>query len=126
MKARARLLIAALAAVSIAWGCTSSDSPADAGASSCPSDLPSACPSPPPSYAKDVAPIFARRCVVCHSEGGVEAERDYTTYDRIHQLRTDILTQVYACRMPPADAAAPTLAERETLLGWLVCGAPNN
>lgn len=122
---RARWLFAAAAATSFAYGalaCTSSGG----GGGGCPNDLPASCPQPPPSYASDVAPVFARRCTGCHSPTGVEAERDFTSYDRIHQLRTDVLTQVYACRMPPADAAAPTPAERATLLGWLVCGAPND
>jgi hypothetical protein len=36
------------------------------------------------------------------------------------------LNQVYACNMPPGSAAQPTVQEREALLGWLVCGAPQN
>jgi hypothetical protein len=36
------------------------------------------------------------------------------------------LNQVYACTMPPATAAKPTTQEREALLEWLVCGAPQN
>jgi len=36
------------------------------------------------------------------------------------------LTQVYSCRMPPAGNAQPTTQERQTIVAWLVCGAPNN
>ena len=38
-----------------------------------------------------------------------------------------MLDQVYACAMPPSDAGVTlSLEEREALLGWLVCNAPNN
>jgi len=37
-----------------------------------------------------------------------------------------VLTQVYSCRMPQPGAAPLTEAERAALLGWLVCGAPND
>jgi len=93
----------------------------------CPNDLPPACVLPSPSYATDVEPIVARRCFPCHNTGGVALPaRDFSTYDKIKaQADTGIvLTQVYACKMPPPDAAPPTADERATLLHWLVCNAP--
>ena len=116
---RARVAIAA-AAQAFALGC-SSGAPA-----TCPNDLPASCAATPPSYARDVAPILASKCVVCHGPGGVESNRDLSSYDHVHALRSSVLNQVHACAMPPADGEALTAPERATLLGWLVCSAPQN
>jgi mono/diheme cytochrome c family protein len=118
-----RGFFAAVAAVASALGCSSQSTPS---ASACPNDLPVACAATPPSYARDVAPILAAKCVVCHGPGGVEATRDLSTYDHVHTQRSSVLDQVHACMMPPAGGEALTAAERATLLGWLVCGAPQN
>ncbi len=126
------LLRAALVAAVVASGCGGGDpaGPADAGARdaalTCPNDLPAACPAPAPSYANDVAPLIQRRCTPCHFPGGVAAMgmHDLSTYARVFAQKREVLTQVYACKMPPADAGAPTPDERRTMLGWLVCGAP--
>jgi hypothetical protein len=37
-----------------------------------------------------------------------------------------MLGKVGSCCMPPLDAAALTDQDRETLLAWLICGAPDN
>jgi uncharacterized membrane protein len=80
-----------------------------------------------PSFKTDVEPIFEQRCWSCHANGGVEAAaHDFSTYDRIYGQRSSILNQVYACRMPPADATPLTGEERSKLLAWFVCKAPNN
>lgn len=92
----------------------------------CPEDLPAACPANAPSYQLDVAPIFASRCVVCHSPDGSDTQRTFVNYLAIYANRGAILDQVYACNMPPSGAASPTASERAKLLTWLVCGAPNN
>jgi uncharacterized membrane protein len=91
----------------------------------CP-NLSTVCPSPPPSYANDVRPILNARCTTCHGPGGQEAVRDLTTYQGVFQQRQAVLTQVYSCRMPPSDAAQPTSQERQTIISWLACNAPNN
>jgi hypothetical protein len=41
-------------------------------------------------------------------------------------LLPDIESMVFTCRMPPADQPQPTPAERQALLGWIVCEAPDN
>jgi uncharacterized membrane protein len=92
---------------------------------SCPNDS-LACPSPAPSYSTSVSAIFQNRCLSCHSPGGQAASKPFTTYQEVYSNRSAILNQVYACRMPLAGAPQPTLQERTQLLGWLVCGAPNN
>jgi uncharacterized membrane protein len=93
---------------------------------SCPNDLPPSCPSAAPSYQAAVSPIINLRCVTCHSPGGQEASRPLQTYSQVYSERSAVLNQVYACNMPPGSAAQPTAQEREALLGWLVCGAPQN
>ena len=92
----------------------------------CPNDLPKSCPSPAPSYQTTVGPIINLRCVTCHSPGGQEASRPLQTYSQVYSERSAVLNQVYACNMPPGSAAQPTEQERAALLGWLVCGAPQN
>jgi uncharacterized membrane protein len=125
---------ASVTAAAILTACTSSD-PGGANdaaseepeAAACPNDLPAACPQPPPSYKNDVRSIIDRRCNGCHANGGVAARRnDFSTYDNVANQRSAILNQVYACYMPPPDAGQPTPDERQKLLGWLVCKAPNN
>ena len=92
----------------------------------CPNDLPAACPSPVPSYAQDVKPIISAHCLKCHAPGGQEASKDFTTYSNVFLQRQPILTQFYSCRMPPEGEPRPTAEERAMLIGWLVCGSPNN
>jgi hypothetical protein len=109
-------------------GCSAPDpppvTPRDAG--SCPNDLPKACPSPQPSYAKDVAPIIEARCTGCHAPNRQEASILLTDYDHVNKVKSEVLTNLYGCRMPPDGEPAPTEEERQAILGWLVCGAPNN
>jgi uncharacterized membrane protein len=92
----------------------------------CPSGLPAACPSAAPSYQSDIAPIIQSRCLACHGPGGVEYSRPLDTYSAVYSQRSPVLNQVYGCLMPPVGAPAPTEAERQLLLAWLVCKAPNN
>jgi hypothetical protein len=96
----------------------------------CPSDLPpdTDCATESPFYA-DVAPVFAARCSVCHHAGGLETKYIFDTYAQVHDntaIRTRILTQIYACRMPPPCAPDLSADERRTMLKWLVCGAPES
>jgi uncharacterized membrane protein len=114
-----RSLEAILAGAALLAACGGSESV------NCP-NLSTNCPSPAPSYANDVRPILNARCTTCHSPGGQEAVRDFTTYAGVFAQRQPMLTQVYSCRMPPAGNAQPTTQERQTLVAWLVCGAPNN
>jgi hypothetical protein len=79
-----------------------------------------------PSYRTQVAPIFQRRCLTCHSPGGQEEVLPFTSYQQVFNSRSAILNQVYHCVMPPAGNPAPDAQERALLFGWLVCGAPNN
>ena len=90
------------------------------GGTSCPNDLPSGCPASPPSYAQ-VGPIFQTKCNSCHSAGGSAPDRLFDTYDQIAAQQSAVLDQTYSCKMPPAGFAQLTAAERQLVLGWLVC-----
>jgi hypothetical protein len=96
-------------------------------ANSCPNDVPPSCPSPEPSWKDQVQAIVDTRCNGCHGDGGIEQSVfNFATYDGVRLHYTAMLGRLSLCQMPPADAAAPTPAERQALLGWLVCRAPNN
>jgi hypothetical protein len=99
--------------------------PAD---SACPPGPPT-CPSPAPSYATQVSGIIQTNCVPCHGPGGVEATLPFATYDDITGTSgryMDMYFQLHACKMPPPDAGQPSEADREAILAWLLCQAPNN
>jgi uncharacterized membrane protein len=94
--------------------------------SSCPNDLPVSCPADAAGYQKTVGPLIQARCVVCHSATGEMSDEPLDTYQRVFDARGAVLDQVHACRMPLAGATPLTAAERAELLGWLVCGAPDD
>jgi uncharacterized membrane protein len=79
-----------------------------------------------PSFASEIGPLISSRCAVCHTPGGQSADRLLTSYAQIFALRSSVLNQVYACKMPKAGAAPLSASERAALLAWLVCGAPMN
>jgi uncharacterized membrane protein len=85
-----------------------------------------ACATGAPSYATDIAPLVSARCVGCHYAGNRVSRVVLETRAEIADNRTLALTQVFRCQMPPAEATDLTDVERETLLQWLVCGAPDN
>jgi hypothetical protein len=133
-KARLFLLgVLALGAGPFASACSSSSpvAPSDGGEQGspgtglCPSDVPATCPTPEPSYQNDVVPILKRDCLTCHGPNGI-AGYDESTYTAVFNQRAPILDQVSACLMPQSGSPQLTTAERVALLGWLVCGAPNN
>ena len=81
---------------------------------------------PAPTYAADVAPILAAACTRCHAPGGAAEGDDLTTAAGVHRKGSTVLTQVQSCLMPPAAAERPlTAAERDTLVRWFACGAPD-
>lgn len=95
---------------------------------SCPNDLPAACPSSgEPSYATTIQPILRSRCRSCHSaEGEAGTTHVFDSYAEVFAERRVVLSQVFACAMPPVKADQLSEEERAALLAWLVCGAPNN
>jgi hypothetical protein len=95
------------------------------GSAACPRDLPATCPSPAPSYKTSVAPIIEKTCANCHVAGGVAASWPLSSYADVFSLHGACLDQIYGCRMPQAPYSLSD-AERVTVLGWLVCEAPDN
>jgi len=122
-----RMLLLPLLSATLALSGAAACSPKEAGGAACAYDLPDGCPSPPPSWSNEVQAIVDRSCNACHGDGGVQQHPwDFTTYSGVYTNRGSILNQLYACKMPPPDAAAPLPQERQALLGWLECNAPNN
>lgn len=115
-----------------AWavGCSGSkDDLSDSGAGSCPS-LVVSCPTDvadDPSYANEVEPILQNNCAVCHSPDGGYGH-DLVTYEEVYDQAQegDLISWVSQCSMPPSNFPPLTTAQRQTLLDWLACGAPNN
>jgi uncharacterized membrane protein len=114
-----RVMIAAVALGIAAGAACSGSAPA-----ACPNDFPSTCPSQAPSFASDVEPLIHTNCTPCHGPGQQIPTLD--TYANIMRAGTMISMQVFQCRMPPPPRAQLTSAERQIVLGWLVCGAMNN
>jgi hypothetical protein len=122
-----------LLACSAVAACTSDDDAADIGltvdggvapdAGECMITAPTECPDPSPRYA-DVEPIFQDRCVICHvgSRGGPWA---LTSYGHVLEWRDLIRGVMLSCAMPPPDAGIEMAdEERELILAWIRCGAP--
>ncbi|HUJ56892.1 MAG TPA: hypothetical protein VLX92_00210 [Kofleriaceae bacterium] len=118
-------MVFAIAAGTTWLACGTSPDTGDSGV--CPADQPKTCPSPAPSYANDIAPLIQQYCAVssCHAPGGSSADQPLSTYADLYARRVDAQNQLYQCKMPYAPPD-PTLDERVKLLGWFVCGAPNN
>ncbi len=88
---------------------------------------------PPPAFAADVVPILERRCLECHSDGGI-APWAMSSWERVRgwspMMREAILTR----RMPPWHAdphfgtfendRSLTALEGRTLLAWIEAGSP--
>ena len=98
------------------------------GGDACPRGLPESavCATDAPSYALDVGPIVEQRCATCHYPGNTQSRYVFTEHDDLYSERQTVLTRIYACVMPPAGAPSLSPVERQTLLAWLVCGAPDN
>jgi hypothetical protein len=92
----------------------------------CPRDLPASCPADAPGYDGGVSIVVQDNCLMCHSPGGVSQDIPLGTYAQLYGRRTDVLGQVYNCLMPQAPKPPLPAADRKALLGWLVCGAPND
>jgi uncharacterized membrane protein len=114
-------------ATTLALGLTLAACGEGAAPDACVVDVPKTCPANAPSYNAQVQPLMANRCLPCHAPGGVaDARRDFTTHERVAQHRSAMLTQLSACLMPPANGTPLQPHERQLLLQWLVCDAPNN
>jgi len=115
-----RLMRATFGFLSVVAAC--SNGPPPTGNDNCPS-VSESCPSPPPSWMKDVQPLIQGYCATCHRPGGTGQTNDLTTYANVYDQRTEVLLQVYTCKMPLSPLSE---AQRETIVAWVECAAPNN
>ncbi len=82
-------------------------------------------PTPPsPEIPAEIQALFTRYCVECHGPATAEADQRFDALNaRDLDGRLDRLNaaheQLYLERMPPADAAQPTTAERAQLNNWI-------
>ncbi len=90
------------------------------------------CPDAVPSFTRDIYPnVFALSCVRCHSPTGEEPKKPFTSYQQIYGANgaeaNDIYIQVFqACLMPPPGAPEQLSdVQRQKLLDWFGCGAPD-
>ena len=91
-----------------------------------------------PSFAGDVLPnVFVPVCENCHAPGQVEASIPLTNYQQIYGSTSgssagseakEIFNQVFeSCLMPPSNTPVPLDDdERQILLDWFACGAPDS
>jgi cytochrome c5 len=120
-RAMMMVLLAMLSACS-----TTATGSAGSNDSSCSASVPASCPTAAPSYQSDVAPLLGTYCNSCHGAGGSESDKALDSYAGVARLLTDVEGEVAGCSMPPSGSAAPTDAERATILAWIVCGGADN
>jgi cytochrome c5 len=132
MNVRSRDLLLVLGAVlgvsAVVAAC--SNAPAPPVAPNCPT-VSSDCPSPMPSWSSDVQPLIKTYCLMCHEPGGTGYSlADLTSYTHVWMTRAAIASQISQCLMPNQDASPPppqlTTAQRQTIVAWIGCMAPNN
>jgi mono/diheme cytochrome c family protein len=85
------------------------------------------------SYTKDVAPILAKNCVACHSEGGI-GPFAMDSYEKVKGFAPTIREAIRTDRMPPYNADPHvgkfandmnlSNADAKTLVHWIEAGAP--
>jgi hypothetical protein len=85
-------------------------------------------------YAKEIAPIFIRNCVMCHREGGL-GSWSMKSYDSIVRWKKMIREVILTKRMPPAQTdlyyqkysneIRPSVEEIKKIIDWIDIGAPN-
>jgi hypothetical protein len=86
-----------------------------------------------PTFAKDVAPILYKNCIVCHREGEV-APMSLVTYQEARPWSRAIKEKVVAREMPPwladprygrfANDRRLAQADVDTIAAWVDAGAP--
>lgn len=84
-------------------------------------------------YATQVAPIFADKCVVCHTQGGM-GPFAMNSYDVIKGFSPMIREVLRTKRMPPyhsdnhgstwTDDMRPSNAQVKTIVNWIEAGSP--
>jgi hypothetical protein len=85
------------------------------------------------TYVRDVAPILEKRCVACHSEGGI-GPFAMSSYEMVKGFSPMIRETIRTDRMPPynadphvntfSDNKNMTPQEIKTIVHWVEAGAP--
>lgn len=119
-------IIASVAVAAAACYVTPSGSQGQGSSKSSCNGASTTCPQVPPSYATDVSPVMFQYCTSCHGPGGSQSGKPLDSYGGVASLASKVQSKLGDCSMPPASSPQPSGAERDAVLGWLACGAPNN
>jgi hypothetical protein len=129
-RAIAAVVVLSAAACAVATACTggggSGGSPPGCD-TTFDTDTPDVCP----SWSAQVEPLFVTYCNQCHTDGGVgQASFNASTYHDVFVARGQVTQFVGNCSMPLLDAAPPVPQpsdpERQTIIAWVACNAPDN
>jgi hypothetical protein len=72
-----------------------------------------------------IVPILTKSCLPACHDGSPDAAWPLTDYDDVQAWTDFISTDLVQCTMPPATSGYPiSRHDRETILNWIVCGAP--
>gem|GEM_PF-1691157 len=82
------------------------------------------CPTDALTFDTGIAELLHARCYPCHAADGVESSRQLTDYAHVYGERMSIAGQVASCSMPPAGSPQLTSSERQQILDWFACSAP--
>ncbi|HEY1959159.1 MAG TPA: hypothetical protein VGH28_26275 [Polyangiaceae bacterium] len=117
-----------IAIAAAAVGCYGGGAPSGSqqqGATSCNGQAAS-CPPTQPSYATDVSPIVFEYCAGCHAAGKSQSGLPLDSYGDLANAASKVQSKVSDCSMPPSNAAQPSAEDRDAILQWIACGAPND
>src|SRR3954454_11916414 len=122
------------------WACSSAGAPAEAdpsdgGRPACPAAEGQPCAAPP-SYRQEVSPILDAHCNNCHSATVDGGPWPLGGYENVHHWKELMVIDLLGCDipeiakghlMPPIDAGTPLpQAQRDVVVSWLLCDAPDN
>jgi hypothetical protein len=80
-----------------------------------------------PTFSNDVLPIIDERCGGCHSPSNDAGLWPLADWQTIAEWQSTILSVLRNCSQPPPSSKQVlTRVERETIEGWIECGAQNN
>jgi hypothetical protein len=93
----------------------------------CPPPLATVCPDPPPSFAATIVPILDASCNTCHDPNVPGAPWPLHDYGDVLAWRGVIIPVLLDCSMPPEDSGVSiSEVDRQQILTWLACDAPDN
>ncbi|MGH7295900.1 MAG: hypothetical protein ACRELB_13235 [Polyangiaceae bacterium] len=126
----AALVVLAAAACAVTAACTGgggAPGPPAACDTVFDTDTPDVCP----SWSAQVEPLFATYCNQCHTDGGNgQTLFNASTYHDVFVARGQVTQFVGNCNMPLQDASPPVPQpsdpERQTIISWVACNAPDN